>query len=98
MDLMITYHEYNNGYSNPMCNMHKNMGVHYTWQSMGIYKYVHTNTRTLIPMYLYISLYICIYGYVHLTIYTYTYVNTCTQLKTSITISLPAYIKIISSH
>ena len=30
---MITYHEYNNGYNNPVYNAHKNLGVHYTWQN-----------------------------------------------------------------
>ena len=30
---MITYHGYNNGYKNPMYNVHKNAGMHYTWQN-----------------------------------------------------------------
>ena len=30
MGIMITYHGYNNGHNNPVCNAHKNMGVHYT--------------------------------------------------------------------
>ena len=28
MDIMITYHRYNNEYNNPMYNPHKNVGVH----------------------------------------------------------------------
>ena len=30
MGIMITYHGYNNGYSNPMYNAHKIMNKHYT--------------------------------------------------------------------
>ena len=33
MGMMITDHEYNNEYNNPMHNAHKNVGVHYTWQN-----------------------------------------------------------------
>ena len=35
MGIMITYHEYSNGYNNLMYNAHKNVDVHYTWQNMG---------------------------------------------------------------
>ena len=33
MGKMITYHGYNNGYNNPMYNVHQNMDVHYKWQN-----------------------------------------------------------------
>ena len=34
MGIMIIYHGYNNGYNNPTCNVHKNMGAHYTWENV----------------------------------------------------------------
>ena len=34
MGIMITYHGYNNGHNNPMYNVYKNGGVHYTRQNM----------------------------------------------------------------
>ena len=34
MGIMITYHGYNNGCNNPMFNVHKNVGAHYTWRNM----------------------------------------------------------------
>ena len=33
MGIMITYHGYNNGYSHPAYNEHKNGGAHYTRQN-----------------------------------------------------------------
>ena len=30
---MMTYHGYNNGYNNPVYDVHKNMGAHNTWQN-----------------------------------------------------------------
>ena len=33
MGIVITYHGYNNGYNKPMYTVHKNGGVHYTWQN-----------------------------------------------------------------
>ena len=34
MGIMITYHGYSNAYDNPVCNVYKNAGVHYTWQEV----------------------------------------------------------------
>ena len=34
MGIMITYHGYNNGHNNPMYNVYKNGGAHYTRQNM----------------------------------------------------------------
>ena len=34
MGRMITYHGYNDGYNNPVYNMHKTVGVRYTWEHM----------------------------------------------------------------
>ena len=31
---MIKYYGYNNGHNNPTYNVHKTVGVHYTWQNM----------------------------------------------------------------
>ena len=36
MGIMITYHGYNNGYNNPLYNVHKSTGVRYTQQNMVI--------------------------------------------------------------
>ena len=36
MGIMITYHGYNNGHNNPMYNVHKHVGEHYTQQNMAI--------------------------------------------------------------
>ena len=36
MGMMIMYHGYNNEYNNPIYNVHRNVGVHYTWQNMVI--------------------------------------------------------------
>ena len=33
MDIMTTYHGYNNGHKNPMYNAYKNVGTHSTWQN-----------------------------------------------------------------
>ena len=34
MGIMITYYGYNNGYNNPVYNVHKNVGAYYTRQNM----------------------------------------------------------------
>ena len=31
MGIMITYHGCNGGHNNPVYNVQKNVGVHYTW-------------------------------------------------------------------
>ena len=39
MGVMIIYHGYNNGHNNPVYNVHKNVGVCYTWQNTGYFDF-----------------------------------------------------------
>ena len=48
MAIMITYHGYSNGHNNPMYNMHKNVGAHYTWQNVAFEKIMEENFPNLI--------------------------------------------------
>ena len=52
LGIMITYHGYNNGHNNPMCNVHRNVRVLYTQQNTVSWSDVAvaaSNERTKIP-------------------------------------------------
>ena len=48
--MMITYHGCNNGHNNPVYNVHKNMGTHYTWARVICSKIWYLPTATKVKL------------------------------------------------
>ena len=52
MGIMITYHGYNNGHNNPMYNVHKNAGAHYTQEHIIHSKIQYLGRQNILQLYL----------------------------------------------